>query len=218
MFRLLTIPFRQATDSRTMPTMVTSTCTHESVLWDVDEYRCRTCSRSLTFPTRPPGPEDAKNRRRDSRRKVEDMQVEVEETEETEEETTQLLICHCCKEMLPLDSFHVRNHPAAEIRHFRASRCVGCTAFRLRVRRQQDPDGMRSRDRERRNPGQPRPATTAETIAANTAAGQRYRARQAGRPVLKQRRGKLSIHVKPICRVFETCPLRSYCTVEKGLT
>ena len=34
-------------------------CQHLSVFWDIDEYVCRNCSRSLTFPARSPGEGDA---------------------------------------------------------------------------------------------------------------------------------------------------------------
>ena len=52
----------------------------------------------------------------------------------------------------------------------------------------------------------------------NAAAVKRYQARQTGSPVLRQRPGRAPIHVKPICRVAASCPLRSFCTVEgKGV-
>ena len=185
--------------------MVTSTCAHESVLWDVDEYRCWTCSRSLTFPPRAPGSEDATDRRRDARR----TSTPVEEVEEVEASpSTQLLICHCCKEMLPLESFSARNHPAAKNRQFRASRCRACMAVRLQHDRAQDPEGIRERDRLRnvgyrekaRAEGQA-PTPTEASTAANTLASQRYRARQDGRGVPLQRPGRRPIHVKPICKI-----------------
>ena len=52
----------------------------------------------------------------------------------------------------------------------------------------------------------------------NAAAVKRYQARKSGVPVLRQRQGRQPIYLKPVCRVFQTCPLRPYCTVEaKGL-
>ena len=59
-------------------------CSHKSVFWDTDEWRCRTCRKSLTYPPRPPGLEDVKNRKRDVRiaagehRRRDSSPVEVE--------------------------------------------------------------------------------------------------------------------------------------------
>ena len=39
-------------------------CQHIAVYWDTDEYRCRECARSLSFPPRQPTAEDEKDRRR----------------------------------------------------------------------------------------------------------------------------------------------------------
>ena len=230
-----------------MPAMLdVSTCAHPSAsrFRDTDEMRCRDCSQSLTYPPRLPTPADETDRRRDAHRAHKPVEVQVEAEAEAEvvevaidpmplsqrrevevnNPSTQLLICHCCKEKLPLESFHVRNHPAAKNRAYRASMCRGCLAFRARVKREADPEGMKQRDRGRRQrywdsltPVERERNRTGKE--ANTAAAQRHRARQDGRGVPLQRPGRLSIHVKPICRIFEGCPLRSFCTTQsKGLT
>ena len=225
----------------------TVTCAHESTYLDIDELKCRTCGQSLTFPPHDPTDAEKKDRRRDIRivsgehhriyspveQGIEaqedeaEQEVEVQEVvAEQEVEACPLLICHCCRAMLPPDSFYANNNPTARNRAFRAWRCRGCTSFQLRVKRQQDPEGFRERDRTRRTryqesltPEQKEWETQHRTgREANNAATNRYRARQDGTPVPLQRPGRLPIHVKPICRVFHTCPLRPYCTTEgKGL-
>ena len=212
-----------------------TTCQHKSVFLDEDEEKCRACGQSLTYPRRAPGPEDARNRKRDTRiaigenhRRYTPVEQEIIQVEAEVEASpsTRLLPCSCCKEMLPPDSFYARNSPAARNREYRASRCRGCTAFRLRVKRQQDPEGMRQLDRERRErylksltPEQREQETKYNRTSreANTAATQRYRARKEGRGVLKQRRGKNPVLLKPVCRVADTCPLAPYC-VDKVAT
>ena len=44
-------------------------CEHPATAryWDLDEVRCRACATSLTFPARPPGPDDKADRRQDAR-------------------------------------------------------------------------------------------------------------------------------------------------------
>ena len=135
-----------------------------------------------------------------------------------------LLRCSCCQELLPQFCYSVRNNESSRNREFRASQCRGCMAFRLRVRREQNPDGVRARDRARQGVwygglSVERKATLTKTPKAdNNAAVRRYYARTKGRKVMKQARGRSPILLKPICRVADSCPLRSYCTVEsKGL-
>ena len=210
-----------------------TTCQHKTVFWDEDEWRCRTCSQSLSFPARPPGPEDVKNQKRDTRiasgdkRRKHTPVVEVQEVQASP--SAPLLLCHCCQKMLPQNDFYRNNHPAAANRNYRAPRCRGCTAFRLRVKRQLNPEGARQRDRARRErytealtpilrelDKQRRGA--AGNAAENAAAQTRHRARQDGRGVPKQRPGRPSLHIKPICRIYRGCPLREFCTTSaKGL-
>ena len=117
------------------------------------------------------------------------------------------------------ENFHHRNSPAAAKRLFRSHRCRGCVAFGNRIRRQQQPEAIRARDRQRAQQYylsltlvQKMQYRTSKE--ANNLATKRHRARQNGIPVLIQKAGRLPILVKPICRVAATCPLRSYCTVE----
>ena len=44
-------------------------CEHPATAryWDLDEVRCRACATSLTFPARPPGPDDKADRLQDAR-------------------------------------------------------------------------------------------------------------------------------------------------------
>ena len=213
--------------------MSSITCQHPPVgqFWDVDEWRCRACSSSLSFPPREPTPADAKELKRygeSYRGERESTRVEVEKAVEVVEvQETQLLACTCCKLMLPTGSFYSRNSPKAEKRFFRASRCKGCSAFQLRARRQQQPTETRLRDRTRAakyrlllTADQRAIHATARATnkAANNAAVRRYRQRLTGRPVMVQTAGRQAVHIKPVCKVAATCPLRSFCTVEgKGL-
>ena len=221
--------------------ITTVACAHESTYFDVDEWRCRTCGASLTYPARAPGPEDVKDRQRDSRitageahrvhrpaEVVEAVQEQVQEDVEVDPPAPSLL-CHCCKAMLPPESFYVSNRQGSKSRGFRAPRCRGCTAFQLRVMRQQDPEGIRERDRARREryiqaltpeqkEGEKQRRRKNQKTGANAAAQVRSRTRQDGRGVPLQRPGRLSLHIKPICRIAEMCPLREFCTTSaKGL-
>ena len=47
----------------------TKACQHPPTAryWDTDEERCRVCSTSLTFPPRPPEPDDTTELKRDKR-------------------------------------------------------------------------------------------------------------------------------------------------------
>ena len=203
-------------------------CQHSATYLDVDEVKCWSCNTSLTFPARPPGPEDVKNRRRDVRILAGEHRRRDSSPVEVEAEVSQLL-CHCCRVMLPENDFYRNNHPTARNRNYRAPRCRGCTAFRRRVQRQLDPEGTRQRDRARRErylialtPEQREPEKqrrgAASSKEANALAQVRSRARQDGRQVPLQRSGRLSLHVKPVCRIYRECPLREFCTTSaKGL-
>ena len=202
------------------------------------------CSQSLTFPARPPGPEDERDRRRDllaasgeKRRTltpVEDQDQVVTQHQDQEvlperqDTNTQAspsaqLMCHCCREMLPPSDFYANNYPKARNRLFRSWRCRGCTSFRLRVTRQLDPEGTRRRGREQRarhsagmTPGQreAEKQRREKTRESTNAASRRYQARRRGAPVPLQRQGRLPVFIKPICRISEGCPLRRFCTIE----
>ena len=133
-----------------------------------------------------------------------------------------LLRCSCCQQDLP--QFCFNRNPRAAHRDFRNGQCRGCVAFQRRVKREQNPKAARARDRQNgekfraENPGYFNKPKTAESKESNRLAVARLAARKSGRPVLKQRPGKLAILQKPICRVYETCPLREFCTTEgKGL-
>ena len=88
-------------------------CQHSATYLDVDEVKCWSCNTSLTYPARPPGPEDAKDRRRDVRILAGEHRRRDSSPVEVEAEVSQLL-CHCCQKMLPQNDFHVNNHQAAE--------------------------------------------------------------------------------------------------------
>ena len=96
-----------------------SSCEHPPTAryWDLDEYRCRVCTASLTFPPRVPTPDDDKERKRDRGEKlrgptpvqvVEVQVVEVQEVEVQEVEVSPsapLLLCHCCKTLGIISNF-----------------------------------------------------------------------------------------------------------------
>ena len=237
----------------------TTICVH-SPFFDIDEWRCRLCSRSLTYAPRSPGTAEKRDREnghpealvtgidprtpivytsclkcRDHgvvqqvRGKVRCfgcgavlLAVNANGRHSLPPFTPpRLLECTCCRELLPQFCFS-RNARAAH-RERRNAMCRGCLAFRERVKREERPETVRAIDRQRQatwraglTPEQRK--AKAPSKAAVNAAGQRYRARQNGRGVLKQRAGRQPILVKPICRVAAVCPLRDYCTTEgKGL-
>ena len=197
--------------------------------------RCRLCTASLSYPTRPPTPDDTRKLERDKRttagekhrttpvQDVEAQDVEAQDVEVQDVEA-RFLACTCCHQLLPPDSFHNRNSPKAATRFFKAHKCKGCTAFQLRVKRQQNPE-LRERQRQRQaryqaalTPEQRERQRQTRDTSANPSAVRRYQARQRGIPVLIQTAGRVAVHTKPICRVAATCPLKIYCTVEgKGL-
>ena len=206
-----------------------SSCEHPagSRFWDGDESKCRVCGDSVTFPRRVPTAQDARDRRRDARitagehrRRDESPVVEVQEVEASP--SAPLLLCHCCKELLPANDFYRNNSQTARNRGYRASRCRGCTSFQLRVRRELNPEGTRQRDRARREryigaltPILRELEKQRRDTTRNASAVKRYQARRAGTPVMVQKAGRLPIHIKPICRVAATCPLRTFCTGRK---
>lgn len=185
-------------------------CGSPAPFFDTDEWRCRVCGRSLTVP-----PRDA--------RKGENP-GEDRDAGSPEFDPPRLLRCSCCEEMLPPLSFTVRNHESAKNRQYRASICRPCTAFRMRVKREQNPEAARARDRQNGekfradHPGHFNKPKTPAQREDNRLAVTRLKARKAGLPVLRQRPGKLAVLVKPVCRIAADCPLRPYCTTEnKGL-
>ena len=202
-------------------------CQHKSVFLDEDETKCRVCSQSLTYPPRAPGLEDERDRKRDTRISAGEGHRKLTPVEVEASPSAPLLLCYCCKELLPPENFYANNSQTARNRGYRAWRCRACTAFRLRVQRQQNPAGIKLRDQERRKrylialtPEQrEQERKRARTSRKdNAAAVKRYQARKSGVPVLRQRQGRQPIYLKPVCRVFQTCPLRPYCTTEnKGL-
>ena len=176
-----------------------TTCPHKVVYLDEDETKCRVCSQSLTFPARPPGLEDEKDRRRDARIIAGEShrrytRVEVEQDTQA---STQLLKCFCCKELLSPENFYANNSPTARNRAFRSWRCRNCASFRSRTQRAQNPEAYRLRDRTRRT--QYQESLTVEqkqqekerrNKTGNAAAQTRRRARQDGIPVPLQRPGR----------------------------
>ena len=132
------------------------------------------------------------------------------------------LRCSCCKQLLPQSAFaRDRNRPN---RDYRNSRCRGCASFRARVRWQNLSESGKAVQRQQQQDYRDRAKAEGRVLgvtdkAARAAAGRRSWARKSGKSApLLQRRGRLSIHVKPICRVADSCPLRSFCTVEsKGV-
>ena len=202
------------------------TCQHPdpSQYWDVDEWRCRECGRSVSYPPRTPGPDDRREQRQDRRERQSESKRQFHP--EPEPEPT-LIPCSCCKEMLPLAEFHVRRNSCAKNRHYRASACRRCTAFKLRVNRQQNPEPYRKQGRERQarfeanmTPEQKEEARQHRLANPEpaTAAVSRFRARKSGRNVPLWTRGRSVVLSKQPCRIAAGCPLRRFCTVEaKGL-
>ena len=216
--------------------IIIGSCQHPALAihWDTDEWKCRNCGWSLSFPPRPPGADEKRPLPGGAYRGPRD-EVGVTEAEEEKDEAPDeapdaddkcLLRCSCCRQSLPVSSFGRRNNPAAKNREYRQSRCRVCTAFQLRARRQQDPERFKTRDRERRERwllSLPPDLQAAQRnhgrndTEANNAASKRYKARQAGVPVLLQRRGRPPIHLAPVCRVSASCPLAGFC-VDKVAT
>ena len=206
---------------------------------DSDEIICRLCTTSLSFPPRPGTPDDHLELKRDIRtiagekhrvtpaqvaQEVQEVQVVHEVVQEVQDVEARFLACTCCHQLLPLDSFHNRNSRKAANRFFRSHKCRGCTAFQLRMKRQQNPE-LRERDRQRQaryqaglTPEQRERQRLTRDKSENPSAVKRYQSRQRGIPVLIRAAGRVAVHVKPACRVAATCPLKIYCTVEvKGL-
>ena len=127
-----------------------------------------------------------------------------------------LLECTCCREFKPQFAFGRMNTHHGKNREYKQHKCRGCQAFRARVKRESDGERLRAMDRNRAT-NRPRrisrPLTEAQR-QAHLLSVKRYNARQQGRNVLKQRNGRQSILLKPICRVADTCPLKEFCTVE----
>lgn len=131
-----------------------------------------------------------------------------------------LLECTCCHEFKPQFAFARMNSHHGKNREYRQHKCRGCMAFAARVRRETDGERLRALDRVRpsNRPRRTRPPLTEAQRQAHLLSVKRYNARQQGRNVLKQRNGRQSILLKPICRVYQDCPLRQFCSVEaKGL-
>lgn len=91
-------------------------------------------------------------------------------------------------------------------------------AFRLRAKRQENPEAVREIDRSRRQTYVNKPGKLAEHARDaredrenQNAAGRRRNARVRGVPVPKQRQGAKPIYLKQICRISASCPLAIYC-------
>ena len=215
--------------------------------WDTDEWRCRECARSIPFApldtsvTEPePEPRSAKPLVVACLQCKAEIEVKhagpvvcgcgltlfhvgVDGTHRLPDfDPPRLLRCSCCKEEKPQFCFGgaTRN----TYREGRANQCRGCAAFQRRIKRQQrgpeitERDRLRAKEyREKMTPEQrARYRTPKEAV---NAAHRRWYARKAkGRPVPKQRAGRIPLLVKPTCRIEVSCPLRTFCTVEnKGL-
>ena len=113
--------------------------------WDTDEERCRVCSTSLTFPPRPPEPDDTTELKRDKRitagekHRVTAVEVAGVTAVEVVEVEDGLLRCSCCGLSLVPEDFSVRNDPAAKNRSYRASACRRCQASKVRAKRKLNP-------------------------------------------------------------------------------
>ena len=114
-------------------------CQHSATYLDVDEVKCWSCNTSLTYPRRAPGPEDERERRRNTRIAAGEHRRRDSSPVEVEAEVEQLL-CHCCRMLLAPGDFYRNNSPRARARGYRAWRCRGCTSFRLRVQRELKPE------------------------------------------------------------------------------
>ena len=195
-------------------------CQHSATYLDVDEVKCRACSQSMTYPRRPPGPEDEQGRRRDTRIASGEHRRRDSSPVEVEAEVEQLL-CHCCRMLLAPGDFYRNNSPRARHRGYRAWRCKGCTSFRLRVQRELKPEAIRQQGRERRQrmiddmtPEQREHGRKKTTRKDNASAVKRYQARKSGTPVPLRRAGRTPLYLKQICRISESCPLRRFCSTE----
>ena len=183
-------------------------CQHTTTFFDVDETKCRSCGRSLTFPPRAPAPNEKAGNN-------------VVVGREGPRKKPPSLICTCCQKTLPATAF---NSFARNVhRGGKANLCRVCDNFRQRVYRLRDPEGYRRRTSAnqtrflaRMSPDEKRQyqQLTPAGKQANAEADKRRRARQQGRPVMLQRAGRPAVHIKQICRVSASCPLRKFCTTD----
>ena len=130
--------------------------------------------------------------------------------------------CSCCKVQLPALAFAFNSK--AKNRLFRDYTCRPCAAFRARVHREENGELVRAAARvraasirERRAAGTLAPliSTPESRTAANAATRRAYARRAKGRNVPRQRQGRPSLHIKPVCRIRVNCPLAVYCTTDK---
>ena len=172
-------------------------CQHLTTYLDVDEYVCRNCSRSLTFPARSPEEHAAEEKAKDER------------------QTGQALDCGCCGRTLPVESFY--RHPGYVSRGGFAKTCKPCTAYRKRLLQIANPAPNRKRTREHARKVRAsikagdRPGLQPEQMEMANAANRRYRGRLKGEPIPFKER-KRSIYLKPACAI--ACPLERHCTRE----
>ena len=194
--------------------------------FDIDEIKCRLCTRSLNYPAREPTQQDARDRLEDKRAAMGESGREYQPTESEPEPAPEpapapepVLACSCCHRLLPPDSFSTRNHRTSRNRDYRASMCRSCVALRIRIKRIENPEPMRAASRrraelvrEKRKTGQlPALVLTATQRTSNNAASRRYQDRLRGAPVLLRKSGRPPILIKAICRVSLSCPLAPYC-------
>ena len=214
--------------------VATTGCQHERTYRDEDEEKCRSCHRSLTYPPRPPMEIilSCIGCRLSQKGEVLDGKaichrcydtLLVVDADGTHQLPPRKLLCTCCKTWLDQGDFY--HDTTMSHRDYKTSWCRGCTAFRRKVQREQDPEPNRARARDHSRKIQAeRVAGTRPPIHASLSPEQkakkrlavkRVQARAAGQPVLLLRPGREAVHSKPICRIAAACPLREYCTTEK---
>ena len=225
---------------------------HGAIYWDTDEWRCRQCSRSLSFPARSPVAAESRERKHDPNANaprtapLESLSclhcrawayplpagdsgavscptcsrilaiIGLDGRRSFPPFTPpRLLECTCCRRLKPQFTFNANAN--ARNREGRDYMCRACAAFRARVRREERGAEIRQRDQlrqaARRDSLTPEQKAEEHRVpkADNKAAARRTRARKAGRAVPKQRGGRPTILLKPVCRIQDTCPLARFC-------
>ena len=227
-------------------------CGQQTPYFDDDEWKCRSCGRSLSFAARTPAEAGVARLHKEQppvptrlpavivscvKCRLEMSAVRLickgcgeeivaggsNEYRLPPHSPPRLLDCRCCKRNLPQFAFYA--HPKQPSREFRFARCKACCAQASRARREANPEPLRAANRassrkyqQERVDGK-RPSVqstlTPEQKETRRLATQRHRARKKGQDVPKQRSGGKVIHVKQVCRISTSCPLRSFCRVEQ---
>ena len=194
-------------------------CNSPAPYIDMDEWRCRTCGRSLSVPPRGAKEEENPGEDRDSGSLVKEGGRGSYVLPDFDPPS--LLRCSCCEQLLPASSFtRPQSRSSAKNRQYRASICRPCTAFRLRVKRPRKPRSGQGKCRGSAEsrlggevPGKRIPDTSTNprhrpqrtrprlTKACRCATAKAKRHKSGNGPVMKQRSGRrLAVLLKPVCR------------------